>query len=92
MPSTMHSATQTALAPCSAPGKGNAAALEEIKARADHHAQDVLPIIDDIRSTGSAGLRKIAEELNARGILTARQRQWYPTTVRNLLTRSGRLV
>src|SRR5262245_9869631 len=73
-------------------GKGNAAALEEIKARADHHAQDVLPIIDDTRSTGSAGLRKIAEELNARGILTARQRQWYPTTVRNLLTRSGRLV
>jgi DNA invertase Pin-like site-specific DNA recombinase len=74
-------------------GKGNTAALEEVKARADRHAQDVLPIIDDIRSAdGAAGLRKIAEELNARGILTARQRQWYPTTVRNLLARSGRLV
>jgi DNA invertase Pin-like site-specific DNA recombinase len=73
-------------------GKGNAAAVAEIKARADRHAQDVLPIIDDIRSAGDVGLRRIAEELNARGILTARHGQWYPTTVRNLLGRSGRLI
>jgi DNA invertase Pin-like site-specific DNA recombinase len=73
-------------------GKGNAAAVAEIRAKADRHAQDVLPIVDDIRSTGISGLRGIAAELNARGILTARQGQWYPTTVRNLLARSGRLL
>jgi DNA invertase Pin-like site-specific DNA recombinase len=72
--------------------KGNMAAVAEVKARADRHAQDVLPIIDDIRSVGDAGLRRIAEELNTRGILTARNAQWHPTTVRNLLVRSGRLI
>src|SRR6185436_12318460 len=50
-------------------GKGNTAAVAEIKAKADRHAQDVLPIIDDIRASGGAGLRKIADELNTRGIL-----------------------
>jgi hypothetical protein len=49
-------------------GKGNATAVAEIRARADRHAQDVLPIVDDIRSAGISGLRGIAAELNARGI------------------------
>jgi hypothetical protein len=73
-------------------GKGNAAAVSEIRAKADRHAEDVVPIVDDIRSAGISGLRGIAAELNARGTLTARQGQWYPTTVRNLLARSGRLL
>jgi len=74
------------------PGKGNTAAVAEGIAKADRHALDVLPIIEDIRSAGIAGLRGIAAELNARGILTARSGQWYPMTVRNLLARSGRLL
>jgi DNA invertase Pin-like site-specific DNA recombinase len=73
-------------------GKGNAAAVAEVIAKADRHAQDVLPVIDDIRSTGITGLRGIATELNARGILTARSGRWYAMTVRNLLARSGRLL
>ena len=47
-------------------GKGNTAAVAEVIARADRHAQDVLPIIDDIRSTGISGMRGIAGKLNAR--------------------------
>ena len=62
------------------------------KAKADRHAQDVLPIVDDIRAAGSRRCRGSPPELNERGILTARKGQWYPTTVRNLLARSGRLL
>ncbi len=73
-------------------GKGNGAAVEAIVASADRHAQDVLPVIDDIREAGVSSLKGIAAELNARGILTARRGQWHPTTVKNLLARSGRLL
>ena len=73
-------------------GKGNVDAVAEIKAKADRHAQDVLPVVDDIRAAGISTLLGIAAELNDRGILTARKGQWYPTTVRNLLARSGRLL
>jgi hypothetical protein len=73
-------------------GKGNAAAVAELKAKAERHAQDVLPIVDDIKAAGISTLLGIAAQLTERGILTARRRQWYPTTVRNLLRRSGRLL
>jgi hypothetical protein len=52
----------------------------------------VLPIIEDITTAGIQTLLGIATELNARGILTARKGQWYPTTVKNLLARSDRLL
>jgi DNA invertase Pin-like site-specific DNA recombinase len=71
-------------------GKGNAAAVAEIRAKADRHAADVLPIIDDVRAAGISGLKGISAELNARGILTARRGQWHAMTVKNLLERSGR--
>ena len=70
-------------------GKGNIAAVGAIKAGADRHAGDVLPVIEDIRAGGITSLKGIATELNARGILTARGGQWYATTVRNLLVRAG---
>jgi DNA invertase Pin-like site-specific DNA recombinase len=70
-------------------GKGNAAAVGAIKASADRHAADVLPVIKDIRAAGTGSLKGIAAELNARGILTARGGQWYATTVRNLLGREA---
>jgi len=70
-------------------GLGNEAAVQALKANADRHAQDVLPIVQDIQSGGITSLRSIAAELNARGILTARKGQWYPTTVRNLLNRAA---
>jgi DNA invertase Pin-like site-specific DNA recombinase len=70
-------------------GLGNEAAVHALLAKADRHAQDVLPIVQDIQSTGVTSLRSIAAELNARGILTARKGQWHPTTVRNLLNRAA---
>ena len=68
--------------------KGNVAAVDAIKASADRHTANVLPVIEDIRAAGSGTLEGIARELSARGILTARGGQWYATTVRNLLARS----
>jgi len=68
-------------------GLGNSSAVKALKAGADKHAQDIMPIIEDIRETGITTLKGIAAELNARGILTAREGQWHPTTVKNLLER-----
>lgn len=66
---------------------GYKVAVKVIRANADRHAEDVLPIIEDIRAEGVTTLHGIAAELNERGILTARAGQWHPTTVRNLLSR-----
>ena len=55
------------------------------KARALAHAENVLPVIEQIR-VGGASLRQIAAELNARGIKTARGGKWHATTVRNIIT------
>lgn len=59
------------------------------KEKAQQHARNTLPLIEQIRAEG-ASLRQIAAELNARGIKTARGGKWHPTTVRNVLrSRSG---
>ena len=70
-------------------GLGNRAAVKAIKARAKHFADDVAPIIADIQAAGVTSLKGIAEELNTRGILTPRNRQWYPTSVKAVLARLG---
>ena len=49
------------------------------------HAENVLPVIEQIR-VGGASLHQIAAELNARRIETARGGKWYATTVRNIIT------
>jgi DNA invertase Pin-like site-specific DNA recombinase len=54
------------------------------RARALTHAENVLPVIKQIRA-GGASLRQMAAELNARGIKTARGGKWHATTVRNIL-------
>lgn len=59
------------------------------KARAMVHAENVLPMIEQIRS-GGVSLRQTAAELNARGIKTARGGKWYATTVRNILMSENR--
>ncbi len=68
-------------------GLGNAAGVAAVKAGADQHAAQVLPVIAAIRGDGITSLKGLAAELNRRGILTARGGQWYATTVRNLLDR-----
>jgi DNA invertase Pin-like site-specific DNA recombinase len=54
--------------------------------KADQYAANVLPIISQIAVKG-ASLRQIANELNTRGIRTARGGLWYATTVRNVRAR-----
>jgi DNA invertase Pin-like site-specific DNA recombinase len=55
------------------------------KALAHAHAENVLPMIEQIRA-GGASLRQIAAELNGRGIKTAQGGKWHATTVRNIIT------
>jgi DNA invertase Pin-like site-specific DNA recombinase len=57
------------------------------KEQADRHAANVLPIVAHIRAAGIITLQGIATALNARGIRTARNKQWHPTTVKNLSVR-----
>jgi hypothetical protein len=49
--------------------------------------------MDDIRAQGTITIRKIAEELNQRGILAPRGGEWQPTTVAPVssVARAGRL-
>ncbi|MBG0794729.1 recombinase family protein [Methylocystis sp. H62] len=63
------------------------AAVASIKADADRAAANVLPIVEEIRSSGATTLRQIADAMNARGIPTSRGGKWHPMTVRNALNR-----
>ena len=70
-------------------GKGGAPLRAAIARNADRHAQDLAPVVDDIRAGGGTSLRAIAGELNARGMLTRRGGRWHVSTVTNLLDRLG---
>jgi DNA invertase Pin-like site-specific DNA recombinase len=63
-------------------------AAEAVRAAADRHAANVLPIIHEAQKAGAATLRDIAGVLNARGISTARGGLWHATSVRNLMARA----
>jgi len=68
-------------------GKGGVALRAVVAANADRHAQDLAPVVADIRAGGATSLRAIAVELNARGMLTHRRGRWHVSTVMNLLDR-----
>jgi DNA invertase Pin-like site-specific DNA recombinase len=53
-------------------GKGGAPLRAAIARNANRHAQDLAPVVEDIRSGGAISLRAIAAELNTRGMLTRR--------------------
>ncbi|MGI4854027.1 MAG: recombinase family protein [Janthinobacterium lividum] len=53
---------------------------------AEKRREDVLPVIEALRSKGLTSLRSIANELNAVGILAARGGRWSPIQVSRLLT------
>ena len=55
--------------------------MASIKAEADRHAANVLPIIREAQKAGATTLRQIAEALNARGVATARGGQWHAMAV-----------
>ena len=62
-------------------------AVAAVKAEANRAAGNVVPIIAEIRKSGSTTLREIAEALNARGVPTPRGGRWHAMSVRNALAR-----
>lgn len=89
--------TKSALAAAKARGQklGNpdlaaarAAGAAVLRANADRHAANVLPIIAEIQKTGATTLRAIADALNKRGVSTPRGRQWEAMSVKNVLARA----
>ena len=67
--------------------KARESALASIKASADLHAANILPIIREAQKAGATTLRAVAEALNARGISTARGGSWHAMSVKNILDR-----
>jgi hypothetical protein len=63
-------------------------AVEAVKAEAGRNAANVLPIIREAQKAGASTLRLIADALNARGIPTARDGQWYAQSITNILERA----
>lgn len=70
-------------------GKGNIAAVEVIKSKANAHATDLKPVIESLRSEGITSLGGIAKALNERGMKTPRGGQWWKASVANLMERLG---
>jgi DNA invertase Pin-like site-specific DNA recombinase len=60
--------------------KARKSAVASIKALADQHAANVLPVIRDIWRAGATSLHEIADALNARA-------WWFASSVRNMLAR-----
>ena len=63
------------------------AATVSIRAIADRHAANVLPVIREIQRKGVTSLHQIADALNARGISTPRGGR-YAKSVSNVLARA----
>ena len=84
--------TKAALAPLKGTGKlgGNRGnidkANEAARAMADTHAQKVIDTVLPLKKAGRT-LQQIADTLNKTGVTTARGGKWYPTTVKNVLSR-----
>lgn len=68
-------------------GHGNDEAVDAIKAKADEKAQDLMPVIEELKGQGLTSLRGIANELNQKGILSPRGGKWYPMGVKRLMER-----
>ena len=71
-------------------GRGGAPRREAVAHNADRHSEDLRTVLEDGQAAGHTSLRAIANEMNARGILTRRGGRWHKSTVMNLLRRLGR--
>jgi DNA invertase Pin-like site-specific DNA recombinase len=70
------------------PKKGAAIRSQVLQDKADQFAAHTLPIIRGLQAEGISSYKALARALNARGIRSANNRQWYGTTVRNALRRT----
>jgi DNA invertase Pin-like site-specific DNA recombinase len=68
-------------------GRGNTATCTAQKESANARAADLADVLEDIGSKGFKTLKAQAEELNKRGIKTARGGQWHPSSVANTKAR-----
>lgn len=68
-------------------GRGGQALRVAVSRNADEFAQDLAPVVEAIRTEGHTSLRSIAQELNARGMLTRRGARWQVSNVKNLVER-----
>src|SRR5260370_17435380 len=62
------------------------------KLAADSRADALVPIIRELRAAGFISRRSLANELNRRGIPTARGGRWHYTTVVRMLAPLGLLT
>jgi DNA invertase Pin-like site-specific DNA recombinase len=65
--------------------KGNVESARVRSASATKRAGDLLPVIEDLKTSGAASLHQIAAGLNERGIKTARGGNWSAEQVRRVL-------
>jgi DNA invertase Pin-like site-specific DNA recombinase len=68
-------------------GKGGTALRATVTANAQAFAQDLAPVLADIRAEGHTSLRAIAAELTRRGIQTRRGGKWQVSNVMGLVGR-----
>ncbi len=69
--------------------RASRAGSERLVLDADQFAENVVPVIDDIRRSGVTSLQGIARSLAARGVSTRRGGTWTATSVRNVLSRGS---
>lgn len=68
-------------------GKGNAAGVEAVKAKAHNYAQEMRAVVEHLRCQGKTSLGALADALNRGGYRTPRGGGWHKTSVSNLLAR-----
>jgi DNA invertase Pin-like site-specific DNA recombinase len=66
---------------------GNRAAVAALKSAADRHANDLAPVISQLRIEGHRSLPSLASALNQREMRSPRGGKWHASSVRNLLLR-----
>jgi len=59
------------------------------KAKAVQHAENIMPVINQIMEAGIVSYRGIAKALEARGLKTAKGGDWGPQQVKNIIARAG---
>ncbi len=68
--------------------EARAASLRVRQERSRAKAQDLAPVIEELRASGATSLGQIATGLNARGIRTTRGGQWSAGQVQRVLERT----
>jgi DNA invertase Pin-like site-specific DNA recombinase len=66
---------------------GNSEAVARIRLKAQERAENLRGILNEMQAHGIVSVRTVADELNARGILTPRGGKWHATSAARVLER-----